>query len=68
MLKRRLLAGFLFGLFMAGFFLCLAYFTRESSGKPGFTDFYFPAIIGGVLSGLLFGSLLGRFPKRKYEE
>ena len=68
MLKRRIFTGFLFGLLMTGFILLLEYFTREHTGNLSLSKFFLPALTGGILSGFVFGFLVGRLPKRRYDE
>jgi RsiW-degrading membrane proteinase PrsW (M82 family) len=66
MIKKRLTAGIIFGVCMTLFIFALFFFTNDTVPPRPVMQLLQSAFIAGVLSGIIFGVLLGRFPKGKY--
>ena len=63
MKKKRFIAGLSFGLFMVVFVFMLQYVSGDGVRNDRLASYCKTACIAGFLSGVIFGSLFGRFPK-----
>jgi len=67
MARKRFIAGSIFGLFMMIFMFIIQYVSDDHPRNERFVSCLKVSIIAGVLSGIIYGSLLGRLPKKKYD-
>ena len=67
MIRKRILAGFIFGLLMMVFMFIIQYFSDDHHGNRQFMNCLKDSAISAILSGIIYGSLHGRFPKKKYD-
>jgi hypothetical protein len=67
MTRKRFVAGLIFGLFMMIFMFILLYASGEYPRNLHLAVYSKRAVIAGIASGVIYGSLLGRFAKKKFD-
>lgn len=64
--KKKLTAGLSFGLFMTVFNFVIYYFLNDEVPAKPVSHLLLRAVVTGIISGVIFGLLVDRFPKKKY--